>query len=83
MSGIKRYIAWCEDEGHTNEVGEVVSMEYADEYMRSKAYDEEHRQQTLKEAMADSEADSLLGLMKSMNDSLKEYDKLNGTNFSK
>jgi hypothetical protein len=33
--------------------------------------------------MADSEADSLLGLMKSMNDSLKEYDKLNGTNFSK
>lgn len=83
MSGIKRYIAWCEDEGHTNEVGEVVSMEYADEYMKSRAYDEEHRQQTLKEAMADSEADSLLGLMKSMNDSLKEYDKINGTNFSK
>ena len=83
MSGIKRYIAWCEDEGHTNEVGEVVSMEYADEYMKSRAYDEEHRQQTLKEAMADSEADSLLGLMKGMNDSLKEYDKLNGTNFSK
>ena len=83
MSGIKRYIAWCEDEGHTNEVGEVVSMEYADEYMKSRAYDEEHRQQSLKEAMADSEADSLLGLMKSMNDSLKEYDKLNGTNFSK
>ena len=83
MSGIKRYIAWCEDEGHTNEVGEVVSMEYADEYMRSKAYDEEHRQQSLKEALANSEADSLLGLMKGMNDSLKEYDKLNGTNFSK
>jgi len=83
MSGIKRYISWCEDEGHTNEVGEVVSMEYADEYMKSRAYDEEHRQQTLKEAMADSEADSLLGLMKSMNDSLKEYDKINGTNFSK
>ena len=83
MSGIKRYIAWCEDEGHTNEVGEVVSMEYADEYMKSRAYDEEHRQQTLKEAMADSEADSLLGLMKGMNDSLKEYDKINGTNFSK
>ena len=83
MSGIKRYIAWCEDEGHTNEVGEVVSMEYADEYMKSRAYDEEHRQQTLKEAMADSEADSLLGLMKSMNNSLKEYDKINGTNFSK
>ena len=83
MSGIKRYISWCEDEGHTNEVGEVVSMEYADEYMKSRAYDEEHRQQTLKEAMADSEADSLLGLMKSMNNSLKEYDKINGTNFSK
>jgi len=83
MSGMKRYIAWCEDEGHTNEVGEVVSMEYADEYMKSRAYDEEHRQQTLKEAMADSEADSLLGLMKGMNESLKEYDKLNGTNFSK
>ena len=51
--------------------------------MKSRAYDEEHRQQTLKEAMADAEADSLLGLMKGMNDSLKEYDKLNGTNFSK
>jgi len=83
MSGIKRYIDWCEDEGHTNEYGEVVSMQYADEYMRSKAYDEEHRQQSLKEAMVDAEADSLLGLMKGMNDSLKEYDKLNGTNFSK
>ena len=83
MSGIKRYIAWCEDNEYTNEYGEVVSMQYADEYMRSKAYDEEHRQQSLKEAMADAEADSLLGLMKGMNESLKEYDKLNGTNFSK
>ena len=34
MSGMKRYIAWCEDNEYTNEYGEVVSMQYADEYMR-------------------------------------------------
>ena len=83
MSKINNYVIWCEENGYTNEEGEVVSMEYANEYMKSRAYAEEHRQQTLKEAMADAEADSLLGLMKGMNDSLKEYDKLNGTNFSK
>tara|TARA_R110002051_G_scaffold231023_1_gene293019 strand:+ start:127 stop:378 length:252 start_codon:yes stop_codon:yes gene_type:complete len=83
MSGIKRYIAWCEDEGHTNEVGEVVSMEYADEYMKSREYAKQIKEQAFKEALADAEADSLFGMMREMNNTLKEYDKLNGTNFSK
>jgi len=83
MSGIKRYIAWCEDEGHTNEVGEVVSMEYADEYMKSREYAKQIKEQAFKEALADAEADSLFGMMQEMNKTLKEYDKIKGTNFSK
>ena len=27
MSGMKRYIAWCEDNEYTDEYGEVVSMD--------------------------------------------------------
>jgi len=83
MSGIKRYISWCEDEGHTNEVGEVVSMEYADEYMKSREYAKQIKEQAFKEALADAEADSLFGMMQEMNKTLKEYDKIKGTNFSK
>ena len=42
MSKIKRYIAFCEENGYTNEEGEVVSMEYAEEYMKTQQYAEEH-----------------------------------------
>ena len=45
MSKIKRYIAWCEDEGHTDSQGEVTSMEYAKEYMRTQQFDNEHMEQ--------------------------------------
>ena len=45
MSKIKRYIAWCEEEGYTNSQGEVTSMEYAEEYMRTQQYDKEHMKQ--------------------------------------
>ena len=45
MSKIKRYIAWCEEEGYTNSAGEVTSMEYAEEYMRTIQYDKEHMKQ--------------------------------------
>ena len=83
MSGMKRYIAWCEDNEYTNEYGEVVSMEYADEYMKSREYAKQIKEQAFKEALADAEADSLFGMMREMNNTLKEYDKLNGTNFSK
>ena len=83
MSGMKRYISWCEDNEYTNEVGEVVSMEYADEYMRSDTYDREHREQAFKQALQESDEDSLLGMAHKMNESLKRYDILNGTNFSK
>ena len=42
MSKIKRYIAWCEEEGYTNEHGEVDSMEYAEKYMKTVEYEKEH-----------------------------------------
>ena len=45
MSKIKRYIAWCEDEGHTDSQGEVTSMKYAKEYMRTQQFDDEHMEQ--------------------------------------
>jgi hypothetical protein len=45
MSKIKGYIDWCEDEGHTNSKGEVTSMEYAEEYMRTQQFDKEHMEQ--------------------------------------
>ena len=45
MSKIKRYIAFCEENGYTNEEGEVVSMEYAEEYMKTQQYAEEHDEQ--------------------------------------
>jgi len=63
MSGIKRYISWCEDEGHVNEYGEVDSMEYADEYMASKEFDKEQRKQALKVALSEADEDSLFGMM--------------------
>jgi len=46
MSKIKRYIAWCEEEGYTNSQGEVTSMKYAEEYMRTQQYDKEHMEQS-------------------------------------
>jgi len=46
MSKIKRYIAWCEEEGYTNSQGEVTSMKYAEEYMRTQQYHKEHMEQS-------------------------------------
>jgi len=42
VSKIKRYIDWCQDEGYTNEYGEVDSMEYAEKYMKTLEYEKEH-----------------------------------------
>ena len=47
MSKIKRYIAFCEENGYTNRHGEVVSMKHAEEYMKTQKYAEEHDKQTL------------------------------------
>ena len=50
MSKIKRYIAFCEENGYTNEEGEVDSMEYAEEYMKTQQYAKEHDKQAIKVA---------------------------------
>ena len=50
VSKIKRYIAFCEENGYTNEEGEVDSMEYAEEYMKTQQYAKEHDKQTIKVA---------------------------------
>jgi len=42
MSKIGEYIMWCKDSGYTNEDGEVDSMKYADEYMKTMEYEQEH-----------------------------------------
>ena len=42
MSKIGEYIIWCQEEGYTNEDGEVDSMKYADEYMKTMEYEQEH-----------------------------------------
>jgi len=42
MSKIGEYIMWCKDSGYTNEDGEVDSMEYANEYMKTMEYEQEH-----------------------------------------
>ena len=76
MSGIKRYIAWCEDEGHTNEVGEVVSMEYADEYMKSREYAKQIKEQAFKEALSEADEDSLLGIMRKIQHLVAENEKI-------
>ena len=44
MSKISEYIIWCEEEGYTNENGDVVSMKFADLYMQTMAYEKEHRE---------------------------------------
>jgi uncharacterized tellurite resistance protein B-like protein len=75
MSGMKRYIAWCEEKDYTNEYGEVMSMAYANEYMKSQAYDKEHRQQALKREFEDAPKDSLFGMMWEMAGTLDEYHK--------
>ena len=63
MSGIKRYISWCEDKGHVNEAGEVESMDYVDEYLKSKEVEREQREQALKVALSEADEDSLYGMM--------------------
>ena len=50
MSKIKRYIAFCEENGYTNEFGEVVSMKHAEEYMKTQQYAKEHDEYSLKVA---------------------------------
>ena len=76
MSGIKRYISWCEDNEYTNEVGEVVSMAYADEYMQTLEYEKEHRNQALQKELEEADPDSLYGMMHSMGKLLKEREKI-------
>tara|TARA_R110002074_G_scaffold379167_1_gene557241 strand:+ start:756 stop:992 length:237 start_codon:yes stop_codon:yes gene_type:complete len=63
MSKINNYVIWCEEEGYTNEEGEVVSMEYANEYMQSLEYDKEHRKQAFKQALSEADENSLFGMM--------------------
>ena len=63
MSKIGNYVIWCEENGYTNEEGEVVSMEYANEYMKSKEYDREHREQAFKQALSEADEESLFGMM--------------------
>jgi|TARA_R110000796_G_scaffold154515_1_gene271213 hypothetical protein len=48
---IKNYIAWCEDNGHVNEYGEADSMEYANEYMKGKAYAKENDKHSLMDTL--------------------------------
>jgi hypothetical protein len=50
MSKIKRYIAFCEENGYTNRHGEVVSMKHAEEYMKTQQYAKEHDEYSLKVA---------------------------------
>ena len=63
MSKINNYVIWCEEEGYTNEEGEVVSMSYANEYMQSLEYDKEHRKQAFKQALSEADENSLFGMM--------------------
>lgn len=63
MSKIGNYVIWCEENGYTNEEGEVVSMEYANEYMKSKEYDREHKEQAFKQALSEADENSLFGMM--------------------
>jgi hypothetical protein len=44
------YVMWCEDNGYTNEEGEVDSMKHAEEYMKTQQYAKEHDEQALKVA---------------------------------
>ena len=41
---IKEYMMWCEEEGHTDENGDVVSMKWANEYMKTMEYEREHKE---------------------------------------
>ena len=63
MSKIGNYVIWCEENDYTNEEGEVVSMEYANEYMQSLEYDREHREQAFKQALSEADENSLFGMM--------------------
>jgi arginine utilization protein RocB len=63
MSKINNYVIWCEENGYTDEEGEVVSMEYANEYMKSKEYDREHKEQAFKQALSEADENSLFGMM--------------------
>jgi len=53
MSKIGEYVIWCQEEGYTNEHGEVDSMEYVDEYMKTQEYFKEHI--TYSKLLADNE----------------------------
>ena len=34
MSKMGNYVVWCEENGYTNEYGEVDSMDHVEEYMK-------------------------------------------------
>lgn len=42
MSKIGEYIIWCQEKGYTDDSGDVVSMEYAEKYMKTAEYKKEH-----------------------------------------
>jgi len=67
---------WCQDTGRVNENGEVDSMEYADEYMETMQYAREHREQVLKEALADADEDSLYGMMHKLSILVEKHEEL-------
>ena len=79
MSGIKRYIRWCEDNGHVNEAGEVESMDYVDEYLKSKEFEREQREQALKVALSEADEDSLYGMMHKLGYLVQRHKDLKGS----
>ena len=79
MSGIKRYISWCEDKGHVNEAGEVESMDYVDEYLKSKEVEREQREQALKVALSEADEDSLYGMMHKLGYLVQRHKDLKGS----
>jgi len=50
MSKMGQYVHWCEEQGYANSQGEVTSMKYAEEYMKTQQYAKEHDKQTIKVA---------------------------------
>ena len=79
MSGIKRYISWCEDNGRVNEYGEVDSMDLVDEYLESREFAREQREQALKVALSEADEDSLLGMMHKLGYLVQRHEDLKKT----
>jgi hypothetical protein len=79
MSGIKRYISWCEDKGYVNESGEVESMDFVDEYLQTKEFEREQREQALKVALSEADEDSLFGMMHKLGYLVQRHKDLKGS----